>query len=317
MQGENTRRLNSFFKKLGSAASNERRVMLLCMALSLVVWFFVKMSNNYESRGSIRLNYQLPAGRVFAEQPMSSIPFKFEGSGWKLLKMSLLRQNPSLTFNLSGAASQVISRSDLSRKIEEELQLQLLELGQDNLYIHLDSLQSKKLRIELDTAISFENGYYFRDNIVLQPDSVMVFGAPQLLSAMDAIKTAPLKMNCPEKDFSIVLDLLNPHPNLLQLSVDKAEVFMLVEQYTEKKLTIPVMVLNERDSVRLLPGTVELECVVGLSRFNDLTPNDFRVVAVLDNENPTPIVPLTLVRQPSWVKSARFNPQVVEYLIVQ
>jgi hypothetical protein len=248
---------------------------------------------------------------------MSSMPFKFAGSGWKLLKMSLLRQNPSLSFNLSGATSQVISRTDVSRKIEEELQLQLLELGHDNLTIRLDSLQSKKLRIELDTAISFENGYFFRDNIVLRPDSLVVYGASQLLNSLNSVKTAPLKMECPEKDFTIILNLLNPHPELLQLSVDKAEVFMLVEQYTEKKLTIPVMVLNERDSVRLLPGTVELECVVGLSRFNDLTPNDFRVVAVLDNENPTPIVPLTLVRQPSWVKSARFSPQAVEYLIVQ
>ncbi|MBK8564241.1 MAG: hypothetical protein IPN76_13120 [Saprospiraceae bacterium] len=317
MEQANKDIIDSIFKKMGLAFKNERRVMLLCMALSFVVWFFVKMSNNYESRGALGLNYQLPTGPVFAEQPMTSMPFKFAGSGWKLLKMSLLRQKPSLSFNLSGASSQVITSSDISRKIEEELQLRLLELGQDNLAIRLDSLQSKKLRIELDTAISFENGYYFRDNIVLRPDSVMVFGAPQLLNLIDAIKTAPLKMECPEKDFSIVLDLLNPNPELLQMSVDKVEVFMPVEQYTEKKLMIPVMVLNERDSVRLLPGTVELECVVGISRYNDLSPADFRVVAVLDNENPTPIVPLTLVRQPSWVKSARFSPQAVEYLIVQ
>ncbi len=308
---------NDFFKKIGSATSHEQRVLLLCMGLSLVVWFFVKMSNQYESRSSLDLVYQLPTGRVFAELPKLSMPFKYEGSGWKLLEMSLLRQSPSLTFTLSGAPNQVISRTDISKKIEEELQLKLLELGQDNLSIRLDSLKSKKLRIELDTTMSFENGYYFRDNIVLRPDSVMVFGAPQLLNNLEAIKTSHLKMECPEKDFSITLNLQNPSPELLQLSVDKIEVYMPVEQFTEKKLTVPVLVLNERDSVRLLPSTVSVECVVGISRYKELTPNDFRVVAVLDNENPVPIVPLTLVRQPSWVKSARFSPQAVEYLIVQ
>lgn len=317
MQQELISKITNFFREKRSASLSERRVLLLCMGLSLLVWFFVKMSQQYESRGALRLEYRLPMGHVFAEQPLSTMPFKFSGTGWKLLKMSVLRQKPSLVFKLSVAPKQIISRSDISKKIEEELRLNLLELGQDNLAISLDSLFFKKVKIELDTAISFENGYFFREDIRLSPDSILVFGALQLLEKITAIKTEPLKMKCPEKDFTKGLRILNPQPELLQLSAKETEVFMPVEQYTEKSLAVPVMVLNERDSVRLLPGVVELQCVVGISRYKELKPSDFRVVAVIGNEDATSTVPLTLVRQPAWVKSARIAPQSVEYLIVQ
>jgi hypothetical protein len=111
-----------------------------------------------------------------------------------------------------------------------------------------------------------------------------------LLEKITAIKTEPLKMKCPEKDFTKALRILNPQPELLQLSAKETEVFMPVEQYTEKSLAVPVMVLNERDSVRLLPGVVELQCVVGISRYKELKPSDFRVVAVIGNEDATSTV---------------------------
>lgn len=316
MQQEVPVRLSSFFKKISSATLSERRVLMLCMGISLLVWFFVKMSQTYESREVLKLEYRLPMGRIFTEQPLGSMPFKFSGTGWKLLSMGLFRQKPKLVFNLSGASRQLISRSDFSKKIEEELRLNLLELGQDNVSISLDTLFSKIVRVELDTAIRFQNGYFFRDNITLTPDSITVFGASQLLDKIGTLKTEPLKMNCPETDFTKTLKILNPQPGLLMLSANQTEVFMPVEQYTEKSLTIPVMVLNERDSVRLLPATVELQCIVGISRFKEVKPSDFRVVAVIGNDGSS-TVPLTLVRQPAWVKSARFSPQSVEYLIVQ
>jgi hypothetical protein len=325
MQPDLLDKITNFFREKGSDSLRERRVLLLCMGLSLLVWFIVKMSNSYESRGQLSITYRPPIGHVFAEAPLRSMPFKFSGTGWELLRMGIFRQRPSLEFRLSDAAKQVISRSDISQKIEEELKLNLLELGQDNIALRLDSLFSKRVKIELDTAINFENGYYFRDSATLSPDSVVVFGAPQLLDKISVVKTELLRMDCPEKDFSKTLKIINPQPGLMALSANMTEFTMPVEQYTEKTLLLPVTVLNTvvnaKDSVRLLPSTVELQCVVGISRFQEISARDFRVVAVIGNENAvngaTSTAPLTLVRQPSWVRSARISPQAVEYLIVQ
>ncbi len=300
---------------------SEHRVLLVCMGLSLMVWFFVKMTETYESRGVLALNYQPPMGRVFAQPPLRSMPFKFSGTGWKLLRMGIFRRQPSLDFSLSSAPVQVISRTDISLKIEDELQLNLLELGQDNVTLRLDSLFSKKVKIKLDSIINFQNGYFFRDAVTLTPDSIVVFGASQMLDGISEVSTEPLKMACPETDFRKTLKLINPNPALLQFSSLQTELFLPVEQFTEKKLMLPVMVLNEQDSIQLVPATVELSCVVGVSRFNQVSATDFRVVAVFGGESGpggvASTVPLTLVRQPEWVHSVQLSPKVVEYLIVE
>ncbi|MBK9015954.1 MAG: hypothetical protein IPM82_18880 [Saprospiraceae bacterium] len=267
------------------------------------------------------LNYQPPMGRVFAQPPLRSMPFKFSGTGWKLLRMGIFRRQPSLDFSLSSAPVQVISRTDISLKIEDELQLNLLELGQDNVTLRLDSLFSKKVKIKLDSIINFQNGYFFRDAFTLTPDSIVVFGASQMLDGISEVSTEPLKMACPETDFRKTLKLINPNPALLQFSSLQTELFLPVEQFTEKKLMLPVMVLNEQDSIQLVPATVELSCVVGVSRFNQVSASDFRVVAVFGGESGpggvASTVPLTLVRQPEWVRSVQLSPKVVEYLIVE
>lgn len=321
MQPEFLEKIKAFFKLDGPASLSKNRVLLVCMGLSLLVWFLMKMAQTFESRGILMLEYRPPLGRVFAEPPLRSMPYKFSGTGWRLISMGIFHRTPSLEFHLSDLPTQVISRSEISRKIEEELQLNLLELGQDGITIQLDSLFAKKVKITLDTIINYQNGYYYRDSIQLKPDSIFVFGAPQMLAGITEVRTESLKMNCPQSDFSITLKLINPNPALLQFSSKQTTLTMPVEQFTEKKITLPITVLNEKDSVQLLPATVELSCSVGVSRFKEMTASDFRVVAIFGGETgpvgTASAVPLSLVRQPPWVRSARLSPNTVEYLIVE
>ena len=321
MQPNLLEKIAGFFKKTSSSALGEHRVLLICMGLSLLVWFFVKMAQSYESRGFLALNYQQPIGQVFAEPPPHSLPFKYAGTGWNLLTMGIFRRHASLDFSLSDVPVQVITRSDISEKLEDELKINLLELGQNEITIRLDSLFSKRIKVKLDTAITFKNGYFIRDSISLSLDSITIFGAAQILAGITQISTVPLKMVCPETDFRTSLKLINPNPELLQFSTQEIEVFMPVEQFTEKKLTVPIMVLNASDSIRLVPAMVELSCVVGVSHYNEVSASDFRIVAIFGGESGpmgvASMVPLTLVRQPFWVRSATFTPRVVEYLIVQ
>ncbi len=313
--------ITKFFRRSRSSALGKHRVLFICMGLSFLVWFFVKMTQTYESRGVLAMNFQPPIGRVFAEPPPRSMPFKFSGTGWNLLTLGLFGRQPSLDFSLTNAPIQSISRTDISQKIEEELRLRLLELPHEEVTIYLDSLFSKKVSIKLDTTLSYPNGYFIRDSVMLTPDSVTIFGAEQTLADIDWIKTEPLKMFCPETDFEKTLTLINPNPELLQISAARTEMYMPVEQFTEKKLTLPILVLNAKDSIRLIPSTVELSCVVGVSRFNEIKPSDFRLVAVFGGETgpsgTASIIPLLLVRQPAWVRATSFSPRAVEYLIVQ
>ncbi|MCF8247646.1 MAG: hypothetical protein K9J37_11980 [Saprospiraceae bacterium] len=309
------------FKKSGSSALDEHRVLFICLGLSLLVWFFVKMTQTYESRGQLELNYQTPIGLVFAEPPLRSMPFKFSGTGWNLLGMSVFQKQPGINFSLTSAPTQELRRTDISQKIEDELRLNLIELGQDVVSIRLDSLFSKKVRIQADTTIRFQNGYYFRDTVQLSPDSILVYGAAKMLDGISAVLTEPLILNDQVADFQTTLKLVNPNPELLQFSAKQTVLFLPIEQFTEKKFTVPILVLNARDSIRLVPNSVELRCVLGVSRYKQVSIADFKVVADFGENNGldsmAKVVPLKLAKQPNWVRSVSITPRVVEYLIVR
>jgi len=313
--------IKRLFERNGKASLSKNRVLLVCMGLSLVVWFFMKMAQNFESRAVLNLEYKMPLGRMYTEPPLRSMPVKFSGTGWHLMTMGIFHRVPNLKFNLADVPTQVISRTEITRKFEEELRLNLLDLGQDNVTIQMDSLLSKTVKVKLDTVLSYENGYFFRDSIRLTPDSIEVYGAQEIIDGITEVATEPLKMKCPEQDYLRSLKLINPNPALLQFSANQTEMFMPVEQFTEKKIKVPIMVLNEKDSVLLVPSTVELSFTVGVSRFKEISANDFRVVAIFGGETgpvgTSTVIPLSLVRQPAWVRSTRLSPNSVEYLIVE
>ncbi|MBI1226787.1 MAG: hypothetical protein GC192_16245 [Bacteroidetes bacterium] len=309
------------FKKSGSNAIGENRVLLVCLGLSLMVWFFVKMTQRYESRGQLNLNLEPPLGRVFSEPPPHSIPFKFSGTGWKLLLMSVFQRQPTLSFSLRNSPEQVITRSDISEKIEKEMRLTLLELGQDRIPIRLDSLFSKKVRVRPDLEIKFQNGYFYSDSASLTPDTIIVYGAEQMLQDINEVSTEPLKKTNPETGLEVTLKLINPNPELLQFSAKQIELYIPIEQFTEKKITVPILVMNSKDSIRLVPTMVTLNCVVGVSHFEQVSQADFKIVADFQErtgqDSMASVVPLNLLHQPEWVRSVSFSPRVAEYLIVK
>ena len=75
-----------------------------------------------------------------------------------------------------------------------------------------------------------------------------------------------------------------------------------------------------RDTFRALDAEAELRCVVGLSHFETLNENDFRLEADLsgiDGLADANAAPLNLVKSPQWVKSVHFSPKSVGFFIIQ
>ncbi|MBI5914166.1 MAG: hypothetical protein HY842_02220 [Bacteroidetes bacterium] len=298
----------------------ERRVLLLCLVISLVVWLFVKLSKSYETRTQVLLEYQLPMGYRFSDVPSKSLEVSLSGTGWELLTNAIFRHRPKVAFSLSGSPKAEIERNEIIRKIEEKIALNVTDLSQDHISVAFDSVFSRKVKVVLDSAISFQNGYFIRDSISLTPDSIVIFGPAKLLEGIFELKTEKLAMSCPEKNFRKTLKINNPQPDLFEISTTETEVFIPVEQYSEKTVAVPVRVVNSTDSIRLVPAVVQLKCVVGLSRFKAVSAADFRVEADFSetlNTGGQHTISLSLARQPKWVHSAVFSPKAVEYLIIQ
>ncbi len=311
---------SSLVKKFRFSIGRERAILLICMGIALLFWLFVKLSKTYQTSRMVSLEYRLPMGMQFQDPPPSGLETTFSGTGWDLLSNYLFRRNPKVIFDLPAMMRQEIERPEIISKIEESISIDVVDLSRNYLFFLLDSTDSKTVKIELDADISFSPDFSYRDSIRLSPDSVTIYGTASLLQKISSIKTESFVLKNLEADVRKELKVVNPKPDLLRLSDDRAEVFVPVEQFTEKTFKIPILMVNTRDSIAIVPSTAEIKCVVGLNRYDELYESDFVIEADFENVynlRQQNTVPLTLISRPVWVRSVEFFPKSVEYLIIQ
>jgi hypothetical protein len=305
-----------------STAGRERSVRLLCMGIALLFWTFVKMSKSYQDERTVQLSYQLPAGMQFREQPPNRLQVTFQGKGWDLLSSYVTRRYPVALFQVPPLLRYDLEREEIISQLQSQVSsnLEVAELSQNHILLLLDSTAYKRVPVVADTSLNFATDFSFRDAIALQPDSVTLYGSAVILEHIHAVLTTPVVLKGLDHDVQRTAKLMNPRPGLLRLSDEQTTFSVLVEQYTEKKLKVPILKPQTADSMLLLPNSVEITFAVGLSRFNEVSESDFVIEADFDNVvnlKAQNTVPLKVARQPMWIKSLSLSHDAVEYMIIE
>jgi YbbR domain-containing protein len=91
-----------------------------------------------------------------------------------------------------------------------------------------------------------------------------------------------------------------------------------VEQYTEGTLKKDIVVRNSPDSVvlRIFPSTVNITYLVGLSNYEEVIPELFKVyVDYRDTWADRDQLRVYVEKAPEYLKSYTFRPQEVDYII--
>ena len=93
-----------------------------------------------------------------------------------------------------------------------------------------------------------------------------------------------------------------------------------VEQFTEKSLFIKVDVKNAPDSLKIFPERIRLTCVLGLSRYNEIAPEDFALEVDLKNiplNTVNNTIPILVTKQPNYIDNIKLSDRSVEFFFVK
>ncbi|MEO1516559.1 MAG: hypothetical protein AAFV95_16150 [Bacteroidota bacterium] len=268
------------------------------------------------------MEYLLPEGRIFTSTPPHKVTATVEGTGWKLLAHFTGRDEMDIQLGLANNASQTINGSQIKAKIQQLLDdVTVMDIEMDYIQIDLDEASQSKVPIQLEQQISFREGFQLRAPIRLSPDSVLLTGPASLIARHGFWPTLPLQLDDLSSNVQPYVDLLPPEDPVLQIQPVQCQVLIQVEQFTEKSgLFVPITVRNAPDSIKIFPEKIELRCVVGLSRFKDVSSRQFELVADLKNislNSANNTVPIQLTRSPDFVSRVRFSRQSVEFFFVK
>lgn len=304
--------------------TKDRWIFLGCFLLAIIFWTMQKLSNNYRFTQRYTVRYSIPDGKIFRRQPTTVVEVTLVGIGWDIFSKSAKNIGDKIEVELTGDDKQVIPSASIAEKINAILSsddISVAQIRPTSIEIFLEDQANKKVPVASKLNIDYMQGYYIKKEPRLVPDSVVITGAAQLLNEITSWNTEIVnitQLNENIVDMPIALESSNQ--DLLRVSHSGVRLNLEIEEFTEKRFSVPLMVKNSDNEVRVLPDKVDVRCVIGLSKYDLLNEDDIELYINLDESligNGLSYAPISISKMPSFVRHLSYTPRSARFFIVQ
>jgi len=237
-------------------------VIFLSITFSVILWVSVSLSNDYSTNLQLPIKFiNLPEGYVPVSPSSDKINVKVRGKGWNLLTTKITSQND---YNVDAG-------NELKKKQILNLQsfaadntwltskLQILEITPDTISFSFEKIGYNKLKIVPHLQLEFKTGYSLVSDVIVMPESTVVSGPIQKVSALVDIPTELLHI----KDLSDKIEKIVELKNIPGLNYEdqSATVILNVQRIVEKsfdEINVRVIDIPADRDVILLPNKINI-----------------------------------------------------------
>lgn len=311
---------------------NKVTVFLVCAAISFFMWGLIKLSKVYEAPLKYKLTFQnMPSDKILVSAEDTVITLFVRARGLEIYGKLFNSRNNRINIDMSGIRLRrvdntyrgYIRTSRYLKNIASQLPQDndLLGVEPDTLRFIFETEYQRKVPVIPDVSLSFVTQFKLYDSLVLKPDSVIIYGVKSILDTIHKITTEHQSYKYLKEDRQIALKLITPGTKPpVSLSNDSVQVEISVERFTESEVEVPIGTDNaEKLRFRTYPDKVTLTCTVAMREYERLdaslfsTTIDYQTAIASGNK----LVEVKVVRQPSFVKVIRIEPEKVEFLILK
>lgn len=304
------------------------RTFLVFLCISFLIWTIEKLRQNY----TIEISYNItvsdvPDEYVIETDKLDPIRAVVSGDGLDLIRLPNKKKrtievniNQLRKISTDGQKTAVLMprryTHTLSEKLPDHITLERIEA--DTIYIPLLTKNKRLLPVIVRDNVALEPQHMYSAPRRVNPDSVWVSGTNNIVDTMRAVYTHQLQPITLHDTICLSLDFDLPHN--VEVSAPCAQVTYSVETYTEKIINVPITAINIPNgyTFKAFPQTVRVTTSVGLSKFDNFTPNDIDIVADLQDIKPgskQQKIKLRLTNYPNYIRTISYTPIFVEYLL--
>jgi hypothetical protein len=319
-----TDELNRIKQKVERTNKHSAFTFLIFLVISTAAWFLVKLSENYVTQTTFRLQMEEVQADKWISSDEQSVKMSLNIDGFHTLRYKMIRDRVvtiplnEVSYRLENGNTYSFSSQYVAEKVAEKLNINASDITMNDakIYFTLDALKSKVVPVVLQSNVTTARQYDIYGIPTLDPSSVTVYGPQEVIDTIKTVRTEPLVMNNVSQNFNatLPLDLLGGriHSNVKEV---KAEV--QVEKFTEMDVEVPIK-MTDSLKMRFFPETMTVKCLVAMRDYASITPENFAVA--VDKQQLKAMQPLLDVRLASWPPTVQIlstRPDKVEYLIVQ
>ena len=297
--------------------------VVICILLSAMMWFFNQMNQVHQAQITVPVGTQVQEGMSLAHEIPENINVTLKGRGWRLsgfLIRNTSRDSLQLVEMSRQAGTRILSDTDIEEELIRQFslnQIQVIDMNHRRISFSVEPMASKKVAVAVSSQPDLAEGFTFQDDLVLEPDSVIISGPKSLVGATQHV-FADLEYHQDNITGQLTIDvpLKYTHKKLVRTNVQSVLVSGIAEQLTDKTLFVPVEIEGDPDSINVFPNKVQINCQVGLSRYNEINEMSFTATAAYPPENNETSLIVTLTSQPDYARKVTFRPKVVEFYIM-
>ena len=306
--------------------SKKTKMLFLLLGLSFLFWMLIKLSKEYTDVVQFNVSYlNLPKGKMLQEDPQKNIDVIIKTFGFNLVKYHINKRSINVDLNSLKRKKGLIYyqlANDFLPQIQQQVAADVFVVAvkPDTLYFHLGVSKTKNVKIVPDINIQFQSGYNLLGNLKVDPDNISISGPEVLIDSIEEIKTESIDLTDVNSSILIKAPILAlDKSSKVSYSVQEVTVSGTVEKFTEAKFELPFNIKNlpKNYSISTFPDKVEVVFQIGLSDYNKINQNDFKISCDYDRtvKNELNYLIPEVVSKPSMVTEIKIIPQQIEYLI--
>jgi hypothetical protein len=294
-------------------------------------WFLNALNKTYTVKMMVPVTYiNLPNNKILANKLPDKFELTIKAHGFHILKHKIAYLFYPLEFNVKEMTDNRMNISkrtnfiypsrqfitELSNQLSNENEMEILKMKPDTLTFKFDKMGQKWIKVKPMVTVNLEKQYQISGEITTTPDSILANGPQSVLDTLNEITTNLKRFNSVAEPVKENVSL--PKINEVFLDTSNVTVNIPVEEYTEEQLSIPVKLKDQPTDVvvKLFPEKVKLTFQVGLSRFHDINPEDFKLfVSYNDIKEGKQRLKVNVELFPSYLYDLKVTPEEIEYLI--
>lgn len=302
-------------------SSEDRTTFIACLCISCMIWLLSALSENYKTEVKVDIEFtNLPEDKMLVEAPDSILYLFVDASGSDLMRTIGFDRPKIMLDYQKHLNTNSLSTASFINQFQEQLSgLSIIDIKPDSIYLDVTNRAEKKVPILLMEKIETAKRFEVAGQVSIIPDSVTINGPESIIDTIRFVPTELLELSNVSQAESGEIRLENNFPKSVQIGQKSVQYGFTVEEFTEKRFNISITPENLKVNkpVVLYPRSVELQCLVPTSEYNEIDETFFVVIADFTNVDLATQrkVPLEVVEQPINAKFVRILTKQADFIL--
>ena len=307
-----------------SNTNREFLIFLSFLALAGIFWLMMQLNETYEYEVKMCVRYDnVPKNAVLTSGETDTMRVVMRDKGFNILSYVYGQTHTPLSIDFArhtkGTSTGTVSGAELLKMASEEIpaSAKIVSVKPERLLFYYNNGESKHVPVAVNGTVKAQDMYFIASTHIT-PDSVTVYAPKEKLDSIGMAITE-------EINFTDLHDTLTISAKLLEMTgvkiiPNRVNITFTTDVLTEAKIEgIPIEGINmpEGKTLRTFPAKTSVRFASGMKKYQQLSPQDFKVVADYEefSQSPSTKCRIALVNMPDGISKVRLENTQVDYLI--